>query len=63
MSTHLIIEIYKSRKNILEILEERGFDVSDYNNFTYDELHTMIQNQQLDLLLKKKDESKKVYIK
>ncbi len=63
MSTHLIIEIYKSRKNILEILEERGFDVSDYNNFTYDELHTMIQNQQLDLLLKKKDGSKKVYIK
>lgn len=63
MSNHLIIEIYKSRKTILEILENREFDISEYNNFTYDELHAMIQSQQLDLLLKKKDGTKKVYIK
>lgn len=63
MSNQLIKEIYKSRKNILDILDTRGFDVSDYNNFTYEELHTMIQNQQLDLIVKKKDDSKKVYVK
>lgn len=63
MSNHLIKEIYKSRKNILDILDTRGFDVSDYNNFTYEELHTMIQNQQLDLIVKKKDDTKKVYVK
>tara|TARA_Y100000591_G_C21745447_1_gene651708 strand:- start:492 stop:1115 length:624 start_codon:yes stop_codon:yes gene_type:complete len=63
MSNHLIKEIYKSRKTILEILESRGFDVSDYNNFTYDELHTMIQNQQLDLIVIHPTTDKKVYIK
>lgn len=63
MSNQLITEIYKSRKNLLDILESRGFDTSDYNNFTYEELHTMIQNQQLDFIVKKVGSEKKVYVK
>ena len=63
MSNHLIKEIYKSRKTILEILNTRGFDVSDYNNFTYDELHIMMQNQQLDLMVNHPITNKKVYVK
>lgn len=63
MSNQLITEIYKSRKNLLDILESRGFDTSDYNSFTYEELHTMIQNQQLDFIVKKVDSEKKIYIK
>lgn len=63
MSNQLITEIYKSRKNLLDILESRGFDTSDYNSFTYEELHTMIQNQQLDFIVKKLDSEKKVYVK
>ena len=63
MSNQLITEIYKSRKNLLDILESRGFDTSDYNSFTYEELHTMIQNQQLDFIVKKVDSEKKVYVK
>ncbi len=63
MSNQLITEIYKSRKNLLDILESRGFDTSDYNSFTYEELHTMIQNQQLDFIVKKVDTEKKVYVK
>lgn len=51
MSNHLVNQIYNSRKYILEILEERGFDIEDYRNFTVDEIHVMVQNQQLDLLL------------
>lgn len=51
MSNHLVNQIYNSRKYILEILEERGFDIEDYSNFTVDEIHVMVQNQQLDLLL------------
>ena len=62
MSNHLIKEIYKSRNTIIEILEERGYDTSDYANFTYDELYTMIQNEQLNLLLKKNG-TKQVYVK
>lgn len=63
MSNHLLNEIYKSRKYILEILETRGFDISDYSNFTFDELDTMIQNQQLDFIVKLKTGDKKVYVK
>ena len=51
MSNHLVNQIYNSRKYILEILEERGFDIEDYRNFSVDEIHVMVQNQQLDLLL------------
>ena len=53
--------IYNSRKYILEILEERGFDVSEYSNFSMNELNIIIQNNQLDMLVNNKDE--KVYVR
>lgn len=62
MSNHLITQIYKSRKNLLDILESRGFDVSDYSSFSHEELHSMIQNQQLDFIVKNKKD-KKIYVK
>ncbi len=62
MSSHFIEQIYKSRKYILEILEERGFDVNEYKQFSIDELHSIIQNQQLDMLINNK-KNKKIYIK
>lgn len=61
MSTLLVNKIYNSRKYILEILKMREFDISEYDNFTVEELHSMIQNQQLDLLVSGK--SKQVYVK
>lgn len=54
--------IYNSRKYILEILEERGFDVGEYSNFSMNELNIIIQNNQLDILVNNKDE-KKVYVR
>ena len=62
MSSRFIQQIYKSRKYILEILEERGFDVNEYKQFSIDELHSVIQNQQLDMLVNNNN-NKKVYIK
>ena len=32
-SNSFIISIYNSRKNLLEILQERGFNVTKYSNF------------------------------
>lgn len=61
MSNHLVNQIYNSRKYILEILEERGFDIEDYRNFSVDEIHVMVQNQQLDLLLT--TGAKRVFVK
>ena len=63
MSNHLVNKIYKSRKYILEILEERGFDIDDYRNFSVDEIHVMVQNLQLDLILTSPTSSKKIYVK
>lgn len=58
-----VMQIYKSRKNILEILKQRGFSVSDYEDSSITEVHTMIQQEQLDMLVKNEEKEKKVYIK
>ncbi len=58
-----IVQIFKSRKNILEILETREFDISNYEGSSINEVHSMFQSKQMDMLLTKTDGSKKVYIK
>ena len=45
-----IVQIYNSRKNLLEILETRGFDISQYNNFGISEIGILSENDQLDML-------------
>tara|TARA_R110002074_G_scaffold178089_3_gene341639 strand:+ start:1326 stop:1949 length:624 start_codon:yes stop_codon:yes gene_type:complete len=54
--------IYNSRKYILEILEERGFDISEHSNFSINELNIIIQNDQLDILVNNTND-KKVYVR
>ena len=54
--------IYNSRKYILEILEERGFDISEHSNFSIAELNIIIQNNQLDILVNDSND-KKVYVR
>jgi DNA-directed RNA polymerase subunit H (RpoH/RPB5) len=71
MSTHnKNVQIYKSRQNILNILESiYDYDISDYSGFSFNEVDAMLNNDQLDMLLthKKSGESKvpiqKTYIK
>ena len=58
-----ISKLYKSRKIILNQLERRGFDISDYNGFTINEISVMNKNDTLDMLLENKETGKKVYIK
>ena len=53
--------IYKSREMILEILEKRDYNISDYSGFSVNEIHALYSNQQLDLLVNNKN--KKTYIK
>ena len=43
--------IYKSRKNILELMEKQGYNINDYSNFSITEVNSMKQNNQLDILL------------
>lgn len=68
-SNILISDIYKSRKTILELMEKQNYNVKDYTNFSINEVNTMKQNNQLDMLLEKNDEDvvtkrkSKIYIR
>jgi len=58
-----IIQVYNSRKYLLEILESRGFDVSSYNNFSISEIGILTDQDQLDMLLEDTNNNKKIYLK
>ena len=57
-----VSKIYKSRNILLNILEKRGFDVSEYKHFGINEIQLMFNNKQLDMLMEDKNK-KKIYIK
>jgi len=67
-SSVLISQIYNSRKFILELTEKQNYNVNDYSNFSVNEVNAMKINNQLDMLLEKKDEDEitkrknKIYI-
>lgn len=55
-SSAVISTIYISRKIVLELMETQGYNVDDYSNFSINEVNSMKQNNQLDMLLEKKEE-------
>jgi DNA-directed RNA polymerase subunit H (RpoH/RPB5) len=62
-TTSRIIQLYKSRTTILELLEKQGFNIEDYQGFSINEIDAMSINTQLDMLLSHKSEERKVYVK
>ena len=58
-----IIEIYNSRKHIIDLLEAQKYDVSQYKEFSINDVNTLFTTVQMDMLLKKTSEDKKVYVK
>ena len=60
--TTSITQVYYARNNLLAILEECGYDVSEYNNYGIQQVNAMMETNQLDLLLKKPS-GKKVFVK
>jgi DNA-directed RNA polymerase subunit H (RpoH/RPB5) len=69
-SNVLISHIFNSRKIILELMEKQGYNINDYANFSVNEVNSMKQNNQLDMLLEIADENvtpetpkKKIYIR
>ena len=58
-----ISKIFLSRKIILNLAERRGFDISDYNNFSINEIQIMYTNKQLDMFFTHPDTGKKIYYK
>lgn len=62
-SNSFIISIYNSRKNLLEILQERGFNIENHANFGITEIGILMENNQLDMLLENESTKKKIYVK
>lgn len=69
-SSILISHIYNSRQVILELMEKQGYNINDYANFSINEVNSMKQNNQLDMLLETNDDKvtdempkKKIYIR
>lgn len=56
-----IQQIYKSRNILLDLLKIQEYDVSNYVGSNINEVNSMYENKQMDMLLEKKD--KKIYIK
>lgn len=65
----LISYIHTSRKIILELMKKQGYNIDDYSNFSINEVNSMNQNNQLDMLLEMKKEDpitkrkNKIYIR
>lgn len=62
LSDNRIMSVYKSRMNLLDMLEQYGYDVSDYVNFSTNEIDAMFSEQQLDMLMSNKNGTK-CYVK
>ena len=56
------VSLYNSKRNLLEILESRDFDIQDYVNTDINEIGIQNENKQLDMLLKDNKE-KQIYVK
>lgn len=58
-----VVQIAKSRENILAQLKERGFDVEKYEGQSISQVHIMLQNNQLDMLVENEKTGRKAYVK
>lgn len=67
-SSSNISSVYKSRKVVLELMQKQGYNTDEYENFSVNDVNSMFQNKQLDMLLEKKEtdpgekNKKKIYI-
>jgi DNA-directed RNA polymerase subunit H (RpoH/RPB5) len=69
-SSILISHIFNSRKVVLDLMKQQGYNVNDYSNFSINEVNSMKLNNQLDMLLETNDDNvtdetpkKKIYIR
>ena len=58
-----IVSVFKSRNNILNIRKSRGININNYNGFSMNEIHSLVTNDLLDMLVTNETTNKKVYIK
>ena len=52
-TSSLISQVYRSRSVILDLMKKQGYNVSEYQGFSVNEVNTMKTNNQLDMILEK----------
>ena len=62
-SNNKILRIYKSRATVLKLLQTQGYNVTDYSEFSINEIDTMFTNKQLDMLVTNENTDNKTYVK
>ena len=68
-SSGLVSTVYKSRKTVIELMKAQGYAVEEYANFSVNEVNSMLQHKQLDMLMEKLEEDpstkrkNKIYIR
>jgi len=62
-SNNKILSVYKSRNTLVSIAEDKGYDTSDYQSFSINEVDAMYKNNQLDMLLSHTKNDRKIYLK
>jgi DNA-directed RNA polymerase subunit H len=56
-------EIFKCRRNLIDILRSRGFDASNYSGESMNEVSIMAATKQLDMFLTAEDPERRVFVK
>lgn len=62
-NSQTISKLFTSRKIILDLAKNRGFNIDDYENFTIHEIQILKENKQLDMLLTNNTTGQKIYYK
>jgi DNA-directed RNA polymerase subunit H (RpoH/RPB5) len=60
-SSKIVREVYNSRLMLLEQMKMGGYDVSEYEAFSINEVYHMVKTEQMDMLIK--GDGKKMYVK
>jgi len=62
-SSTLVSELYRSRKNLLDIMDTQNYNVADHLGFSFHEINDMYTNNCLDFELIQNQTNKKAYVK
>lgn len=62
-TSNRILNIYKSRHTIIELLDHQEYDTKEYEGFSINEIDAMVKNNQLDMLMTNKKTQQKIYVK
>lgn len=68
VSCSYIYSVYQSRKVLLELMKNQGYNIEEYESFSISEVSSMLNSKQLDMFLEKKSDaafttsSERIYI-